>query len=145
MGDAKAINVGDSVEARYGGRGKWVNAKVRKVNDNDTYDLKYDDGRRERGVKKKYVRKKENEDSGKGKQSKKQKKKTKKRDGEDTNSSSSDDSSAMSDEEDAKAINVGDSVEARYGGRGKWVNAKVRKVNDNDTYDLKYDDGRRER
>ena len=47
---------GDKVEARLSGQSKWSKAKVRRVRD-DTYDLEFDDGEREKRVKAKYIRK----------------------------------------------------------------------------------------
>ena len=47
---------GDKVEARLSGQSKWSKAKVRRVRD-DTYDLEFDDGEREKRVKPKYIRK----------------------------------------------------------------------------------------
>ena len=41
---------GDKVEARLSGQSKWSKAKVRRVRD-DTYDLEFDDGEREKRVK----------------------------------------------------------------------------------------------
>ena len=46
----------DKVEARLSGQRKWSKAKVRRVRD-DTYDLEFDDGEREKRVKPKYIRK----------------------------------------------------------------------------------------
>ena len=47
---------GGKVEARLSGQSKWTKAKVRRVRD-DTYDLEFDDGEREKRVKPKYIRK----------------------------------------------------------------------------------------
>merc|ERR1719329_2107513 len=42
---------GDKVEANFGGKGKWYKGKVTAAHSNGTYDILYEDGDRERGVK----------------------------------------------------------------------------------------------
>lgn len=47
---------GSKVEARYRGQSKWYPGTVIKDNGNGSYDVDYDDGERERGVKNEYIR-----------------------------------------------------------------------------------------
>merc|ERR1712187_638198 len=103
----------------YGGPDRW------------TYDLKYDDGDRERGVKRSLIRVPQSK--------KKKKKKARMSDSE------------MEDEEEPEELEVGMEIEAQYGGKSKWYKGTVMKVNksrfggaDRWTYDLKYEDGDRE-
>ena len=46
----KALKRWDKVEANFKGKGKWFKGKVSRVNDDDTYDILFDDGDRERKV-----------------------------------------------------------------------------------------------
>ena len=41
---------GDNIEARYKGKSKWYKGSISRVNANGTYDILYDDGDTERGV-----------------------------------------------------------------------------------------------
>ena len=45
------IHEGTAVLVRYRGRSKWFPGKIAKLNDNGTYDIRYDDGDSEKGVK----------------------------------------------------------------------------------------------
>ena len=127
--DGGKLERGTKVEANYGGKGKWYKGKIDRVNRNGTFDIKYDDGDSERGVRKNMVRSLE---GGK-------KKKKKKKSGSDSDSSSS-----SSDDDDEK-LERGTEVEANYGGKGKWYKGKIDRVNSNGTFDIKYDDGDSER
>ncbi len=46
----------DAVEARYGGCDRWFKGKIINVNSDGTYDLRYDDGDTEAGVRAEYMR-----------------------------------------------------------------------------------------
>ena len=121
---------GDEVEGNYASKGRWYKGKIKRVNSNGTYDLLYDDGDTERGVKANNVR------LVGGAQKKKKRKKKKKRRGSDSDSSSSDSGGDFEE---------GDEVEGNYASKGKWYKGKIKRVNGNGTYDLLYDDGDTER
>ncbi len=53
---SSSFREGDAVEARFGGRDKWFKGKITNVNRDGTYDIRYDDGDRESGVKADYIR-----------------------------------------------------------------------------------------
>ena len=105
--ESRALEEGKRVEARYGGKKKWFVGSIEKVNETDsgacTFDIKYADGDRERGVAADLVR-------------------------------------------PLKLFKVGAAVEARYGGKKKWIAGKVTAVQEEAaTYDITYaDDGERE-
>jgi hypothetical protein len=46
----EAFTLGQKIEARYDG-GDFFDGKVKKVNSDGTYDIQYDDGDEEKGVK----------------------------------------------------------------------------------------------
>ena len=47
---------GDKVEARYGGKAKWYSGKIKRVLGGEKYDIEYDDGDSENGVKSSLIR-----------------------------------------------------------------------------------------
>merc|ERR1711998_295731 len=47
---------GDKIEARFGGRSRWFKGKIDKKNRDGTYDIRYEDGDKERRVKKDLIR-----------------------------------------------------------------------------------------
>merc|ERR1711968_365992 len=108
------LREGDKVEANYRGRGKYYSGKIKYDNHDGTYDIEYDDGEKERGVKEADIRSLETRGQG-------------------------DDSGNVS----AK-LREGDKVEANYGGRGKYYSGKIRVDRGDGTYDIEYDDGERE-
>merc|ERR1712010_115912 len=132
--EPEELEIGMAVEAQYGGKSKWYKATVMKVNksrfggaDRWTYDLKYEDGDRVRGVKRSLIRVLS---SGKKKKKKK---------GRDTESE-------MEEEEEPEELEIGMAVEAQYGGKSKWYKATVMKVRKSTfggparwTYNLKYE------
>lgn len=131
--NAPGICVGSKVEGNFGGTGQWYAGKVEAVHGNGTsFDLLYDDGDRERGVKPENVRL-----CG----------------GTEASAATSVGSVSDSDDEVSTAgsspkvasFSVGDVVEANYGGKGKWYPGKVSSANSNGTFDIGYDDGDSER
>ena len=48
--DSEKLSVGMEVEARYGGKKQWYKGAIAKVNQDGTYNVKYEDGDHERGV-----------------------------------------------------------------------------------------------
>merc|ERR1719224_269902 len=55
-GSSKKLEQGDKVEARHGGGSKWYPGTITRCRLNGSYDIRYDDGDREQGVKADYVR-----------------------------------------------------------------------------------------
>ena len=109
--------VGDKVEARFGGKSRWFKATVQRENSDGSYSLLYADGDRERAVDKDLIRAIAGRNEAKG---------------DDTSNSE-------------EAHRVGDDVEARYKRGRKWYPGVVRAVNGDGTYDIRYKDGDSER
>ncbi|CAN0343330.1 unnamed protein product, partial [Pylaiella littoralis] len=113
-------NVGDRVEARFGGRSRWFKATVERENSDGTYYLLYADGGKERAVDKSLIRRLAGA-SGEAKR--------------DVHSAA----------EETVVHGVGDEIEARYKRGRKWYPGKIRAVNLDGTYDVRYKDGDSER
>ncbi|CAM9486376.1 unnamed protein product, partial [Sphacelaria rigidula] len=131
VNDPVRYRSGDRVEARFGGRSRWFKAIVERENRNGTYHLLYDDGDEEREVDKDLIRGLEDQASRSGGAS-----------GARKPSPSSGNRGSGS---KSKLYRVGDDIEARYKGGRKWFPGVVRGVNDDDTYDIRYNDGDSER
>ena len=113
------VEEGDRVEANYRGRGRYYKGRVRRVNRDGTFDIDYDDGEKERGVPTDMVRT--------------------------ANEAGNADRGARS-RESSQRLLKGDTVEARYRGRGtKFYKGRIVRVNSDDTFDIDYDDGEKER
>lgn len=54
--DTGVFNVGDEVEARFGGKSIWYKGRIKRANRDGTYDVSYDDGDKETGVKASLIR-----------------------------------------------------------------------------------------
>lgn len=109
---AGSFQVGDEIEARYRGKSRWFKGVVRRVNSDQTYDIRYADGDQETGVDSSLIRLLDvHGDAG------------------DTRGSTMED------------YRVGDKVEARFGGRARWFPAKIERENRDGTFSLLYDDG----
>jgi len=122
--DDDPLGRGDRVEARYKGGSKFYKGKISRVNVNGSYDISYDDGDSERGVKARDVRR-----LGGGNKSARMGRGTSPRDEEDEDT----------------PLGRGDRVEARYKGGSKFYKGKIQRVNVNGSYDISYDDGDSER
>ena len=120
LGGGKSYTVGEKVEARLGGRSRWFKAMVERENRDGTYYLVYAQGERERAVDKSLIR-----SSGAA-------------GGEDKRDE-------RSETEAAVAHRVGDEIEARYKRGRKWYPGKIRAVNLDGSYDVRYQDGDFER
>lgn len=118
--NASNYNVGDRVEARFGGRSRWFKATVERENSDGTYYLLYADGGKERAVDKSLIRRLAGA-SGEAKR--------------DVHSAA----------EETVVHGVGDEIEARYKRGRKWYPGKIRAVNLDGTYDVRYKDGDSER
>eukprot|EP00939_MAST-03C_sp_MAST-3C-sp1_P004159 g4159.t1 len=96
------------VKAKYAGK-KWFPGAVKRVREDGTYDIIYDDGDTEKRVKAEWVRAlEENEEA-----------------------SASTSSAAFSE---------GQKVKAKYAGK-KWFPGTVKRIREDGTYDILYDDG----
>ena len=122
----KKIRRGDRVEAKVKGWTKYYGGEVTRVNDDGTYDIKFDDGERKRGVKDSEIL------GGKGDDS-----------DESDNDRRSRSRSPRS--RSSKKRRRGDRVEAKVKGWTKYYGGEITRVNDDGTYDIKFDDGERKR
>eukprot|EP00939_MAST-03C_sp_MAST-3C-sp1_P000758 g758.t1 len=114
------LREGMKVEARFGGRDKFLPGKITYARSDGTFDILYEDGDSERRVKRKYIRAQ----------------KTKSR-----NRSRSRSKSRERDDE----IREGMKVEARFGGKDKYYAGKITYVRSDGTFDILYEDGDSER
>ena len=113
--DGEKIRVGEKVEAKCKGSRRYFPGKVKADNGDDTYDILFDDGDRDRRCPSSDVKsssRKPNADE----------------------SSSEDDS-----------LRVGRKVEAKCKGSRQYYSGKIAADNGDGTYDIKFDDGDRDR
>ena len=103
--DDKILKVGSKIEAQYKGKSKWIAGKIIKTRSDGTYDISYDNGKSEKGVKQSLIRSKNDEDA---------KSMNDKKSEDEENSSSSDDS----DEED-KGKEWPEATRREGGGKGR--------------------------
>jgi len=54
--DNVELHVGDAVEARFRGTGKWYVGKVERINQDGSYDVIYYDGDRDKGLDRRHIR-----------------------------------------------------------------------------------------
>merc|ERR1712072_285345 len=104
--------------------GKYYGGEITRVNDDGTFDIKFDDGERKRGVKSSEIKGEKDDDI--------------------------DDESDYGDRRKAKSKSSkkhrrGDRVEAKVKGWTKYYGGEITRVNDDGTYDIKFDDGERKR
>ena len=92
---------------------RYYTGKITRARSNDTYDILYDDGEKELGVKPNLIKLQESSRS----------------------SSRRDDT-----EDEGGSFEVGDKVEAKYRGRNEWLEGEVTKVRPGDLYDISYED-----
>jgi hypothetical protein len=119
--DMDELDVGTVVEARYRGGTKYYPGKITRIGPGGTFDVLYDDGERETGVKRGLIRSK----AGSG---------SPMRGGQSGSSSSNYDAE----------LREGSVIEADYRGRGKFYAGKITRVRLNGTYDIDYNDGEKE-
>ena len=108
-----SLKVGDKCEANYHSNGTWFSGSISLVRGNGTYDIKYDDGDSETGVRGNCIRLKEIVEVANDEVI------------DNTNIS----------------LKEGDKVEVNYKGRGTWCSGNISSVREDGTYDIKYDDG----
>ncbi|GMI02110.1 hypothetical protein TrST_g14237, partial [Triparma strigata] len=117
---------GDKVEARYRGGSKYYPGKISRDNRDGTYDIDYDDGEKERGVAKRLI----NKISGGG--------------GLKHSPRGTSPRGGANDSEDETSFSREDKVEARYRGGSKYYPGKISRDNRDGTYDINYNDGKKE-
>ena len=111
---SSSVREGDKVEAKCTGWTKYYNGEITRVNSDNTYDIKFEDGERKRGVRKDQVRSLGGSDDK----------------DRDRNSSSS-----------TKTRREGDRVKAKCTGWTKYYAGEITRVNSDGTYDIKFEDG----
>lgn len=132
---ARSLRVGDAVQARLGGSGKWFAATVTAVRDSGRVDVEYPDGDEDSGlVPPGQVRLWEKPKLGMG-----------------SAAAAASRAPAAGDatgprEQDAGeradgALAVGDRVLAKLGGRGRWFAGRVSAVRGDGSVDVRYPDG----
>ena len=104
------------MEAKVAGWTRYYKGEITSVNSDGTYDIRFDDGERKRGVR---------DDQIKG------------NDDRDDRSSSSSSSS--------RSRREGDRVEAKVAGWTRYYKGEITRVNSDGTYDIRFDDGERKR
>merc|ERR1711907_45780 len=104
------------VTANYKGKGKYFGGRIKRDNRDGTYDINYDDGDREMGVREVDIRAEDSEDD---------------RDRDRGRSRGS-------------RLEEGMKVTANYKGKGKYFGGRIKRDNRDGTYDINYDDGDRE-
>merc|ERR1719181_1194849 len=123
-GSSKKLEQGDKVEARHGGGSKWYPGTITRCRLNGSYDIRYDDGDREQGVKADLVR---GLDDGKG--------------GRDDDRGSRRGGGGGG---RGGKLEEGQKVKCDFKGRGRYYPGKIARCRLNGTYDIHYDDGERE-
>merc|ERR1719230_2107655 len=118
-GSGERLRPVDKIEAKYRGGSRWFSGEVVRERADGSYDVRYDDGDSESGVRAEDIRSKGG--------------------GDDRNGASSSSSS----------FRVGDLVEADFKGRGKWFKGEITSVEGPDrfgdsTFSIRYEDGDRE-
>jgi hypothetical protein len=115
------LQKGTKIEARRGGRPKWVTGTVICCRANGTYDINYDADNEtcvEACVPRNLIR--------------------------EVGSVSVSQSPPISTDADGNTLQEGMKIEARHGGRSKWFKGTVARCRPNGSYDINYDDGDRE-
>ncbi|KAG3087787.1 hypothetical protein PC122_g8685 [Phytophthora cactorum] len=113
------LKVGDSVNARYKKGKKLFDGKVTRVRSDGTYDIEYDDGDVEMRVDIEMIEVPE------GKKS--------------------DDDVKSGSLKSKKSLKVGDKVRARYNKGSKMISGEIAAVHRDGTYDIRYEDGDKEK
>ncbi|KAG3156427.1 hypothetical protein PI126_g8767 [Phytophthora idaei] len=113
------LKVGDSVKARYKKGKKLFDGKVTRVRSDGTYDIEYDDGDVEMRVDIEMIEVPE------GKKS--------------------DDDVKSGSLKSKKSLKVGDKVRARYNKGSKMISGEIAAVHRDGTYDIRYEDGDKEK
>lgn len=116
---------GQEVEGNYGGKGKWYKGKIEACHGNNSFDILYADGDRERGVKAENIRSASNQAAASAP----------------TAANANAETANSQSTQRMPAFTEGQQIEANYQGSGKWYSGKVAAVRSSGTYDITYDDG----
>ncbi|CAB1107264.1 unnamed protein product [Ectocarpus sp. CCAP 1310/34] len=128
--DTGKYRLGQKVEGRFRGKGRWYKGRVVGVNTGGTYDVRYDDGDEDLGLDASAIRSEEARDSGGG----------------GSNIDRRDEERRGGTEEGrAPAYRLGDRAEARAPGTNRWQQVTVVGENRNGTLDVRFRDGTEER
>ena len=122
----ESLREGMKVEARYKGRSRYYPGRVSRVHRDGSCDIDYDDGEKERMVNQSLVRP------------------TESRSRSSTRNKSSD-TRGRADKTGNSEIGEGSKVEARFRGRSRYHPGKVVHVHQDGSFDIRYDDGDKER
>jgi hypothetical protein len=145
------LQEGDKVEGDYRGRGTWLPATVDRVRADGSVDLDYDNGEREARMAPEHVRRPRSQQPAKH---------SKAHPAPDVAATKSIPASAVPTADAAAhapaaaanpgnadpasvaaSFQVGARVEANYRNRGKWYPGHVKRIRDDGSVDIKYDDG----
>ena len=132
-----ALEIGAAVEARYGGKLEWCEGKVCRIHSNGTYSVEYNDGRKERRVRRQLIRL-----LGENKQRKMKSRSRRKK-----ARSNSVRKHGKRKSDDRNELRKGMAVEVRLRANGKamWFEGKITRVHSNNTFDILYSNGDKER
>jgi hypothetical protein len=126
---------GDAVEANYKGKGKWFSGKISAVNRSGTYDVRYDDGDEENGIRSDNIRQKHHitsvdvVDMGESGKSDRNVTPTERQ---------------VSVDSESTEFCKGAHIEANYRNEGIWFNGVIQRCNEDETCYILFDDGDRE-
>lgn len=120
------LMVGRKVEARFKGDERYYPGVISRCRLNGTYDIEYDDGENETGVRRDVIKMKAATASSPKKPSKPV------------------DTTSESDLPAKGKFKVGQKVEAQYKGKSKYYPGVISRCRLNGTYDIDYDDGEKE-
>jgi hypothetical protein len=130
-----SLKVGDAVEARYRGESNFFPGKIIQKHPNGSYDILYDDGDQEMGVKIDLI-KRRNEESSYSSTSKSNKQRRHSFEG---------DIMIENPTSDVVRFRLGASVQARYKGDHKYFVGKIIKCRHDGSFDILYEDGDQEK
>eukprot|EP01038_Epipyxis_sp_PR26KG_P008884 gene8884-11983_t len=125
---------GDKIECNYLSKGTYLPGIIKKVNDNDTYEIAYDNNECESNVISTNIRIKSNNST----------EETVKQNIVPTQQTVSNKSVAVVKPLSMILFKVDDKVECNYNNKGTYRHGIIKKVNDNDTYEIAYDDSETE-
>ena len=126
-GSKMALEEGVKVEARYKGKDKYYPGRISRVRRDDTFDVDYDDGEKETGVARELIQVLGASTPNSA---------VKVSGGADEESKSGDTAPLV--------FHVDDAVEARFRGNARYIPGIIMRVNDDGTYNIRYDDGKSE-
>jgi uncharacterized protein (DUF427 family) len=117
------FELGEKVEVNFHSDGKYFTGRIRKVHENDYYDVMYEDGEQEPNILWRYIRPYTT--------------RTK-------HSSLMEATQKQFESKPIEKFELGMKVEANFHGDGKYFPGRISKVHENDYYDVMYEDGEQE-